>query len=167
MRKLVQVGESYGELTVIRRAGASVDGYTLFECRCSCEQTSIVQGRSLVSGNTKSCGHLRGRSAEETLAKKHPSEYRAWVDMIQFCENPNNKAFKNIGGKGIQVSQRWRAGFEFFLKDVGPKPENTVGRTWMLSRDNKNKNYGPDNAGWTTLEQIRNPTKYRYRRKQA
>jgi hypothetical protein len=43
--------------------------------------------------------------------------------MIQRCTNPNTKAFKNYGGRGITICDRWRQSFEAFLADMGEPPE--------------------------------------------
>lgn len=73
--------------------------------------------------------------------------------MIQRCTNPKNPAFKNYGGRGITVCDRWRGNYTAFLVDMGPRPSlaHTVER-----KDNAG-NYEPDNCGWATrAEQLRN-----------
>jgi len=58
---------------------------------------------------------------------KITSEYVAWKHMRQRCQNPRVKDFKNYGGRGITVCERWHS-FENFLADIGdkPKPELTL-----------------------------------------
>ena len=78
--------------------------------------------------------------------------YRIWVAMIQRCENPNDKAYKDYGGRGIKVCERWRK-FENFYADMGNRPEDKSLDRWP---DNDG-DYEPDNCKWSTyLEQAQN-----------
>jgi hypothetical protein len=73
-------------------------------------------------------------------------EYYAWAASIRRCHNPRNPYYRNYGGRGIQVCDRWRKSFANFLSDVGvrPSPELT------LDRVNNDGNYEPGNVRWAT-----------------
>ena len=61
----------FGKLTVITRVNSlKTKNYskTLWLCKCECGTELIVQGQSLVSGNTQSCGCIKSRG-EEKIAK--------------------------------------------------------------------------------------------------
>jgi hypothetical protein len=85
---------------------------------------------------------------------KHPSYFR-WCNMIDRCDNPNNSAYGNYGGRGISVWPAWRdvAAFLAHLDaELGPCPP---GRS--LDRIDNNGNYEPGNLRWATrTEQTRN-----------
>src|SRR3974377_1596430 len=53
------LGDKFGELTVLGREGSDAVGRILFRCKCRCGRECIVRGADLRSGHTKSCGCLR------------------------------------------------------------------------------------------------------------
>lgn len=78
----------------------------------------------------------------------HRAEYRCWQDMKQRCFNERNASFKNYGGRGITVCDRWRNDFQAFLDDMGLKPDGT-----SLDRINNDGDYEPSNCRWATKTQ--------------
>jgi hypothetical protein len=40
--------------------------------------------------------------------------YNVWRGMKQRCNNPNNKDYRNYGGKGVKVCQQWENNFGAF-----------------------------------------------------
>lgn len=81
----------------------------------------------------------------------HPL-FSVWMDMIRRCYSKTRKDYKNYGGRGIVVCERWLNSFELFLYDMAG---SFVGGT--LERIDTNGNYEPGNVKWATrAEQNRN-----------
>lgn len=80
--------------------------------------------------------------------------YHIWRQMRYRCSNPNAPEYKNYGGRGIKVCDRWQESFLSFLADM----QDGYSEELTLERRDVNRNYSPDNcywADWTTQHRNR------------
>lgn len=88
---------------------------------------------------------------KENPVKSNP-EYYVWCSMKERCYNSKANNFKNYGGRGILICDRWKNSFNDFLSDMGKRPT----KKHSLGRIENDGNYEPNNCAWQTAEEQNN-----------
>lgn len=147
-------GQKFHRLTVISFAGRPKKR-SMWNCVCDCGATRVVCISDLRRGAVKSCGCWSREIAAQRLrihGMKGTPIYNCWKGINERTSNPNTRCFKNYGGRGITVCDRWKD-FANFLADMGP----TYQAGLTIERINVNGNYEPSNCCWATpAQQARN-----------
>ena len=150
-RRLGLIGKRFNRLTIRE---ILPDG--LCRCDCECGTTGFeTESYSVAHNLTKSCGCWLAQKVKDGCNLSHGEsrkgqwtpEYRAWVNMITRCHNPNATRYKDWGGRGITVCEEWRNNYEAFLAHIGrkPSPRHSIDRF-----PNNSGNYEPGNVRWAT-----------------
>jgi len=156
--ELPKIGDESGKLTVseVFKAVRGSRMRSAVICDCRCGKTGVrVPVKDFKRGNTKSCGCNNHRQGD----KSRTPEYYIWTTMIRRCTDQQCLSWKDYGGRGVTVCQRWRESFIAFLEDMGPRPTpaHTIGRI------RNEEGYGPDNCQWETrIEQGNNKRNNRF-----
>jgi hypothetical protein len=74
--------------------------------------------------------------------------YKTWWNMIQRCHKIHHKDYPYYGARGINVCKRWVSGLDYFIEDMGYRPE---GKT--LDRIDNERGYFPANCRWATQQE--------------
>lgn len=152
-KKLKLQGMKFGRLTVIEYYGVDKKRSSLWRCKCDCGNEKIVIGWRLKNGTIKSCGCLKDEKASQRRHKHGGSTsklYWVWDCMKQRCNNPNQRAYKWYGAKGIKVCEEWLNDFTAFQKWAY---NNGYKEGLSIDRIDPTKDYSPDNCQWITLSE--------------
>lgn len=152
-------GKVYGKLTVISLHGTrpypSGGSRRLWLCRCECGAETVVAGNNLRNGHTTSCGSKKHQHNYHGIT--NTPIYHVWENIIARCTNQQHPNWKDYGGRGITVCERW-LDFMGFYNDVAP----TYQAGLTIERKDNNAGYCLENCRWIPQsEQILNTRKTR------
>lgn len=136
-------GKKFFRFTVVAYVGRNNSGNALWECICDCGNTRIVCGSNLRLGRHKSCGCLQ---VKHGMANNQL--YPTWIKMLRRCHEKSDKDYRNYGGRGIVVCDRWKD-VANFIDDMLP----TYRLGLQLDRKDTDGPYSPENCHWATPKQ--------------
>lgn len=142
-------GQRFGRLVVLKRA-ENFGECTAWLCRCDCGNEKVIRSSSLTNGRTKSCGCFNhevrvNQKIFLTHGMSHTRQFTIWTDMKNRCYVKTNPDYKNYGGRGITVCDKWHA-LEGFWEDMKDGYKEDL----SLDRINVNGMYCKENCKWST-----------------
>jgi len=135
--------------------------------RCSCGRESAVIQSVLFRGLSKRCSwcarklaaNIRPRKFDEFKGREDVRKIRGiWGAMKDRCNNPNNKAYFNYGGRGIYVCNKWE---ESSLEFVKWSLNNGYEEGLSLDRIDNDDGYSESNCRWVnqTVQNVNSRTR--------
>lgn len=157
--------EQINGITVISDLGViNTRRYASFKCpHCPNEFNAIVSNMK-ANKTRKHCGcyikplvvkevKIKEKVIKDPIIKvKEHVLYTTWMGIRKRCYNINHCNYKNYGGRGIVMCERWFNSFTDFANDMGSKP--TIKHT--IDRVNNNGMYEPSNCRWSTMKEQQN-----------
>lgn len=134
--------------------------------RCQCGKEKSIFIENVRRGKSISCGCFRKEDASKRMTTHgqtgRTNTYRSWSHLKGRCLNKSDAAYKDYGGRGIIVCERWMK-FENFYSDMGDCPPKH-----SIERVDVNGNYEPSNCMWIHKKyQPRNTRATRFNEKEV
>lgn len=124
-------------------------------CKCKCGKEQWIRTDHFLKGKSKQCRIcsnqikaekkvIHGYARRNKNGITRSNTYNTWALMHRRCTKEYDPEYKNYGGRGITVCERWNS-FSNFLKDMGEAPKG-----YYIDRIDFNGNYNSNNCRWIT-----------------
>ena len=143
----INIGDKFGDLTVIDYVEPSKDRHKRVLCKCKCGEEQVVYNTHLNNGKITKCKSCAISKSKTQHGLTKTEAYQTWLRIKVRCNNPKHSSYKYYGAKGIKMCKEWENSPEAFCKwfEENKKDDCTVDII-----DN-NKGYSPENCRFSTI----------------
>lgn len=143
------IGQRFNKWTIVGLSHNTPKA-SYYNCVCDCGIESKVRSHHLLNGESGSCGcYMKNGKTRIKHGMTSDARYYILRGMMQRCDNPKSKDYKNYGAKGITVCKEWQNPFEF----IKWLEANNWVKGMHVCRKGDIGNYSPDNCYVATLKQ--------------
>jgi len=144
-------GDTFNDLTVIDYIKGAGKRRAQYLVKCACGRRYGMLAYRLIGKKIKRCRDCANKIQEMADRKRIMPDDKLrfmWLNrhkgMMQRCYNSGRSFYKDYGGRGIQVCNRWHNRTDF-LRDI-IQMDNWKTKKFQLERKENNENYSPENC---------------------
>ena len=140
------IGKIYGNVKLLELFRNEKDKRLMAKVECiDCKKEKTIRASDLYNTKTTSCS-----CKHTTHGISKTKLYNVFYNMKDRCYNPNCRAYKDYGGRGIKICEEW---LEDVVTFYNWAMMNGYKEGLSVDRINVDGDYEPNNCRWVTISE--------------